>query len=114
MADSDCLLDADPRSSPEAELAHLISEISEDTERAGWHTGLEYAAWGWVLARPTVDFSRMGGIVRAADVDRMRALSQQIGGWVHWPDDADGVRFVPMSEWLKLYAKHVEKGAARR
>jgi hypothetical protein len=114
MTDSKCLLDADPQSSPEAELAQLISDISEDTEFARWHTGVEFMAWRWVLARPPADFGRMAGVVRVQDVNRMRELSEQIGGWVHWreheigelDDDEVGVRFIPMDEWLKLYAEH--------
>jgi hypothetical protein len=97
------LLEVDPKTNPAAELAQLISEISERTICAGWEMGIEYEAWGWVLARPTAPFTRMMDEVLPSEVDRMRELSEQLGGWVHWTDDSpNGPSFVPMGEWLKL------------
>lgn len=117
MTDSKCLLDADPQSSPAAELAQLISDISENTICATWDTGIEFRAWKWVCSRPTEDFAWMMDTVSVSDVNRMRELSEQIGGWVYWreheigelDDDEVGVRFIPMAEWLTLYAEHERK-----
>lgn len=109
------LLDMDD-GEPSARLAQLISEISEETSCASWEDGIEYEAWGWVLRAPTAPFNRLGWgpDVQPEEVATMRRYSEMCGGWVHWPrrDDggpvADGVQFVTMAEWLKLYeAQHV-------
>lgn len=94
------------------ELAYLMSEISEDHWAAGWMHYNEYALWAMVID-PT---KRRYGMrdVPENQVARLKVLSEQIGGWIAYRVDpfspgADiqkGEEFIPMAEWLEIFAKH--------
>jgi len=110
---SSCLLDVDSRANPAAELAQLISKISEDTFQAGWYIGVEFWLWELVCLREQgtkLEASR----VPLEQLARLQELSQKIDGWVRWVDEAEGennpaehgVRFVPKAEWRLLYAPY--------
>lgn len=91
------------------ELARLMSDISEDCWFAGWMGGLEFSLWQ-IMQNPD---DRMHGMALASieDIERLRALSDEIGAWPAWcndlgPDDAiDGLylKWVPLDEWRRTY-----------
>lgn len=94
------------------ELAELMSEISGDCYCAGWMSGLEYALWNLVLY-PSGPRHYGQSEVPLADIKQMDMLSQEIGGWIVWKDDEDGLPleewgeyFIPMDQWIEMYAKH--------
>ena len=81
------------------ELIAAISDLSEELWCAGWLRECEYAFWQWMAEdEESVTFAPF------------RALSDEIGGWVHWPNYwrgfpiGDGPVFVPMDEWLAKFS----------
>jgi hypothetical protein len=101
-------------------LYNLMSDISEECYCAGWMSGNEYTLWAMVRDPAA---SRHYGMseVSAEDVEELRQLSEQLGGWVVWWDDGDepglpatawGRRFLPMAEWLKRWDEHAKAHAA--
>lgn len=103
-------------------LFRLMSEISEGCYCAGWLTGNEYTLWEMVSDSAA---ERRYGMdeVSERDIQDMREISAEIGGWVHWYDDTDdpalpssewGIRFIAMPDWLKLYEKRMAEWAELR
>lgn len=92
---------ADPREA----LRELMSDISEDCWCAGWLHGLEYSLWSMVQGG-----DRKFGMdeVRQHEVDELRRLSEEAGGWWAFPDDATDEVFVPMADWLAQYAAQAQ------
>lgn len=95
----------------QTELYELMSEISEECYCAGWMNGNEFRLWRAVID-PTDDRWYGMAEIEVAQVERLRALSTGIGGWIVWFDDQDdpdlppaqwGPRYVPMADWLKQY-----------
>lgn len=90
------------------ELYDTMSFISEDCYFASWIMGNEYGIWN---ALQTVNRSYGDGEISDYGIDKLRQLSQELGGWIIWVDDEDlpdmpiddwGPRFVPMASWVKL------------
>lgn len=87
-------------------LAELMSEISEDCWCAGWLSGLEFDLWEMVQGGPR----RFGmGEVSEEDVQRLRVLSNECGGWIVWNMDKGDTSFVPLAEWEAIYAAETER-----
>lgn len=88
---------------PVQELASLISEISEEYHCAGWQSGIEFDIWQALHCDPPPFHECM------LPRERMLQLSEQIGGWLHWPHeypvDEKMPRFVPLDEWLQILAR---------
>ena len=91
-------------------LYEAISAVSEDRWCAGWLMGIKYQLWGELH-----DGSRRYGIDQLDDaqLETVRALSDEVGGWIIWADDQShpdlprddwGPRFVPLPEWLAMVA----------
>jgi hypothetical protein len=90
-------------------LVDLMSDISERCYCAGWLGGLEYILWH-MLTDPAASREFGMGVVEDEEIADLRAISEEIGGWICWQHHAPcGERFVPMAEWLKM----VEEGAGR-
>lgn len=96
-------------------LYERMSDISEECYAAGWMTGNEYTLWEMV-ANP--EASRRYGMsdVRESDLNELREISTEIGGWIRWVDDDDdpdlpseewGPVFTPMAEWVPLFNKRL-------
>lgn len=84
------------------QLRDLMSDISEDCWFAGWLIGLEYSLWEMVQGGDR----KFGiGAVQEIDIDEMRRLSEEIDGWLAWSESEMEVAFVPMVEWLAMYAE---------
>lgn len=103
-------------------LYRLMSEISEHCYCAGWLSGNEYTLWEMV-ADPAA--SRHYGMddVEERDIQAMREISAEIGGWIRWVDDHDdptlpssewGPRFIAIDDWKALYAKRMAEWAGLR
>ena len=94
------------------ELGQLMSDISEDHWAAGWMHYNEYALWAMVID-PTKRRYAMRDVPEN-QIARLKKLSEQIGGWIAYRVDpfspgADiekGEEFIPMAEWLEMFAKH--------
>lgn len=96
------------------ELLALMHTISEDLWAAGWRVGLEYDLWSAVVADGR---RRSAAAVWIHQLD-LSSLADAAGGWwVHhstvgapWaaetegPTGAPGRRFLPIAEWVALYA----------
>ena len=91
-------------------LYEAISDISEDRWCAGWLIGIEYQLWAELQGD-----SQQHGIdeLDQAQFEKVRALADQVGGWIIWADDQThpdlptvewGPRFVPLPEWLEMVA----------
>jgi hypothetical protein len=95
--------DALERMTPEQrELALFMSELSERCYCAGWLDGCEFSLWGFVLNGP----GKWGmGEVYVEDVARLKTLSEKCGGWIAWPDNANGETFVAIGDWLRQLAE---------
>ncbi|HEY8878261.1 MAG TPA: hypothetical protein VIN03_11895 [Roseateles sp.] len=103
-------------------LYRLMSEISESCYCAGWLTGNEYTLWEMV-ADPNAERRYGMDEVSERDIQTMREISTEIGGWVRWHDDEDepglpssewGIRFIAMPDWLRLYDKRMADWAHLR
>lgn len=71
-------------------LLSLMERYSEDYWSAGWMMNLEYTLWRYV----SEDLDQ-------SEIKAMKILAEAANGWWIW----DGERkFVPMDEWLVLYA----------
>lgn len=102
------------------ELLELMHTISEDLWAAGWRVGLEYDLWSAVVA----DGRRRSAAAVWIHQSDLASLADAAGGWwVHcstvdapWaaetegPTGAPGRRFLPIAEWVALYAAEVAKG----
>ena len=94
------------------ELGSLMSDISEDHWAAGWMHHNEYALWAMVIDPAKRRYAMRD--VPENQVARLKKLSEQIGGWIAYrvdpfSPDADiekGEEFIPMAEWLEMFAKH--------
>ena len=109
--DLDRLVFEDDFTDEQRELYELMSEISEDCYCAGWMIGLEHAIWG---ALQDGDRRYGMGVMDEVQLEKVRALSKKLNGWIVWIDDDDapglpidkwGARFIPMDEWLQLKAE---------
>ena len=102
---------ADKLTPKQRELYLLMSEISEDCYCAGWMHGNEFRLWDAVTDAADPLHYGMSEIARE-DVDRLRALHEEIGGWIEWCDDSDGLPlgewgpyFIPTAAWLHKVGK---------
>ena len=86
------------------ELAVLMSDISESAFFAGWMSGLEFELWKAVVDGPR----RYGQMfIDQALVDRLKALSDQCGGWIAWDGECES--FVALNDWSEIYITKVGK-----
>ena len=85
----------------QALLSGYMSDISEEQWCAGWLIGLEYILWEW-LHQGTDHLTE-------EEIEVLSHLAEKAGGWIMWSEEERGMVFVPMSEWLILYDKHVSE-----
>ena len=81
-------------------LLREMRELSENLWCAGWLDGIEYTLWEHVIGEDEL-FTGLG-ILDAFDRDTLKGLAQQAGGWWYW--DYVAPKFVPMPQWLEMYA----------
>ncbi len=88
---------------PWARLLHRrMSDISEDGYAAGWLIGNEYSLWRMLQGGDR----RYGQIVvTSEDLEELRLLSEQAGGWI-WTDrdGSDQPQLVSFDAWQSLMA----------
>lgn len=75
-----------------------MSDISEHCWCAGWMDGLEFRLWELVEGDPDRRYGESQ--VTERDIEDLRAISQELGGWMKWDD---GEQFVPLDQWLEEY-----------
>lgn len=91
-------------------LRDFMSNLSEEAWCAGWLHGLEYILWRAVQMGP----SERNRWFPPSDLDLLRKGAEEIGGWIVWgaadgTDTDEGNRFVPMDEWLRMFAEDEER-----
>ncbi len=84
-----------------------MSELSEEAYYAGWMQNLEYDLWEAVVNGPR-KYGRLD--ITEQHISRLCELSAACGGWVVF-DDEQGETFVPVSEWLQIYAANRGKAS---
>ena len=85
-----------------------MSEISEDAYCAGWLIDLEYDLWQ-ILIDGQGEFGMMG--LSEPEIQQLRELSDACGGWIVYDDDR-GETFVPLAQWLTMFAAHANERRA--
>jgi hypothetical protein len=91
-------------------LAQYMSSLSEEAWRAGWMLDLEYHLWT-ALLDGTGRYGRLS--LTDSQISRLRSLSQDCGGWVRFDDVAEET-FVPLVDWVRVYAAwQNSKGSSR-
>lgn len=100
---------------PQAKLADLMSDISEECWCAGWMSGLEFTLWR-IINGGERQYGQ-GGITDE-QVAELKQLSELIGGWIYWYDDTDnpeadpsewGERFISLNDWLVMFSEWEEQ-----
>jgi hypothetical protein len=91
----------------QAQLASLMSFISERCWCAGWISGNEFRLWKAVI-EPNDDFCYGFSNIESHQVEEMRKLSREIGGWFTWQDSSNiqesRESFISMNDWLQVYS----------
>lgn len=99
--------------SPGARLADAMSDVSEDCWCATWMHDCEYELWAMLAGEWPAGLVEDGACewgmskVTAAEIENLRRLSADAGGWCRWDPDFGawgGVVLVAMEEWVRLYA----------
>ena len=92
-------------------LYELMRDISEECYCAGWMAGNEYTLWKMV-STPAAERRYGRGEVEPQQIEDLRAIAAEVGGWVRWRDDDEdkdlpaaewGPVFTPMADWLPMY-----------
>jgi hypothetical protein len=83
-------------------LARTMSDMSEGAYCAGWIIDLEYDLWAIITGSPDADPTYA---LEQQDIDDLKTLSERARGWIVWTEDK-GETFVPMDQWLAMYAAH--------
>lgn len=102
-------------------LYELMTDISEDNYCAGWMSGLEFTLWSFVLGGVRIECWGTDS-VEVAQLDALRRLSEECGGWWIWVDyeelgtvrdhrppewaDDCGPRFLTLAEWEATYERY--------
>ena len=96
---------------PFVALPRYMAAVSYARYRVGWVPNLEYVFWGEVLQLDEPDsavFTRpeQSWGYRVFRLRKMKRLSGAVGGWFHRPEGAPKLLFVPLDEWVELYAAY--------
>ncbi len=92
-------------------LYELMIIVSEALWYARWCWGCEYDIWRAITDPAENDFGIVG--IGASTVVELRALSDQLGGWIRWGSHDRGPSFVPTAEWLIVYGAWLERREAQ-
>lgn len=79
-----------------ADLADLMSQISEEAFCAGWMSGLEHSLWE-IIHSDRRSYGQT--VLTEQQVSRLRSLSERCGGWIRY-DFEKGEVFVPRDVWI--------------
>jgi hypothetical protein len=83
-----------------SELGQMMSDISQQAFYARWMDDLEFRLWEILCGGP-----RKYGQISLSDqqVDRLRQLSDSLGGWVIFNDELGVQEFVDRDRWQLMY-----------
>jgi hypothetical protein len=84
-------------SAKQTELYEFMSDISEQCYCAVWMDGNEYVLWEMV-ANPEASRRYGQDVVDDEDIEALRKLSSEAGGWILWRDDCNHPE-LPADEW---------------
>lgn len=76
-------------------LLHEMERISENYWCAGWLSGLEFTLWSGILGADSV--------CSLDELDRLKQLSDDAGGWWRWNDELQGEEFIDLERWQVIY-----------
>ena len=90
---------------PRYALRQAMTDISERAYHARWNFGTEFEVWDLLQGTRTVwsQFD-VADSVDAALLEVVRTASAEAKGWYWWPDGSDGAVFIPLDQWLQIYA----------
>lgn len=91
---------SDPREGAAYGLFALMTGLSEGLYCAGWLIGLERSLWAATMQDKPFPFGQ--GEITYAQITLLRLLSEEAGGWRHWPEGADGPVFVALEDWRRI------------
>ena len=83
-------------------LYAYMSALSESLWCAGWLDGNEAACWE-AIVRGGTPYGM--GEIGAEEAAELKRLSDEAGGWWHWPDGSVAPQFVSLDEWRIIYAE---------
>ncbi len=83
----------------QAELAQLMSDISEQSYAAGWMSGNEYRIWSMLKNNILIDGAYSFSVEQR---NNLIFLSKKIGGWIFW-DDETYYTFIDAEAWAHKY-----------
>ena len=89
-------------------LRDYMSEISERYYCAGWLINLEYSLWDMVIN----DGREFGmGEVAEYEIDVLKKLSEECGGWWYFSDDNIGELFIDIDGWNGKFEESLKNGS---
>jgi hypothetical protein len=78
------------------QLADSMSGVSEDTWSASWYIGVEFLIWQ--------SLETGNNLLSSEETIKLQQLHEDVNGWiVHDTTQPGWRRFVPTTEWLKMY-----------
>ncbi len=80
------------------ELFNLMSMISERCWNAGWMDGLEFFLWE-LINNPEHDRHYGIDAVTLEEVERLKALHKELGGWFVFDEESSDFRFLLTEDW---------------
>lgn len=90
-------------------LLTLMTGLSEEHYSAGWLIGLERSLWRIAHEADADADRRFGqGTITDRQVTLLRLLSEEAGGWWHWPKLASEPAFITLADWGRLLAPNKE------
>ena len=91
-------------------LAKAMSDISEAAFCASWMDELEYRLWEAVLGG-----SRQYGQITLTteQLERLRRMSEGLGGWVRFSDETGAEEFTPHEQWRAMYGRWLSERGER-
>lgn len=78
-------------------LFALMTGISEEAWCAAWMRGLDRDLWEITAG---AEYGRC--LITERQAALLRLLSQEAGGWWHWPHAADSPQFITRERWLDM------------
>jgi hypothetical protein len=85
----------------ERELAHYMSQISEEAYSAGWFTNLEYILWNAVIGGKR-EFGRH--FISDKDIENLTFISSKCNSWIIF-DDKNDETAINLEEWKKMFSE---------
>lgn len=80
-------------------LKEYMEGLSDYYYSAGWVVNLEYDLWSALRGNPKAFASGL----KAVEIDALRKLSEECGGWWYYTAASEEPAFIPLEEWKPVY-----------